>query len=177
MQTLLIADDMGLNRHCLGLLLKRQGYRVLEADDGDEALRISRAERPDVAIVDLFMPAMDGFEYARHVRSDPSIAGMPIIFFSSTFSPTAADILTRLLGVKHMLQKSCDDQQILDAVRDAVNSPVPPPAVVVGPDEFNREHLRVITDKLSTRMEGVLSTLGDCLGVSEPDCENSAGCD
>jgi CheY-like chemotaxis protein len=85
MSTLLIAGDVELNRRCLAIMLRREGYRVLEAGDGDEALRVMRAERPDLAIVDLLMPAMDGFEFARAVQGDPTVAQTPVIFLSGTF--------------------------------------------------------------------------------------------
>ena len=61
MTTVLIADDLDVSRRRLSIILSRQGYRALEAGDGDEALRLMRSERPDVAIIDLLMPEMDGF--------------------------------------------------------------------------------------------------------------------
>jgi CheY-like chemotaxis protein len=168
--TVLIADDVELNRKCLTLLFRRHGYRVLEAVDGDQALRMTRAERPDVVLVDLLMPAMDGFEYTRQVRGDAAIAHTPIVFFSETFTPVASAALARQLGVRHMLQKSSTHEQILDAIRDEAASLLSPTVVAAEPDEFNREHYRLITAKLTEHVGEVVTELGECLhgdGLSE----------
>ena len=123
MKTLVIADDVDVSRKLLSILLSRHGYRVMDATDGNEALGLIRSEHPELAIVDLFMPAMDGFELVRAIRSDSEIAGTPVIFFSSTYAAEDVRALATALGVRHLLQKSSAPSQVLDAVREAESNP------------------------------------------------------
>jgi diguanylate cyclase len=162
MTTVLIADDLDVSRRRLSILLGLQGYRVVEAEDGDEALRIVKSERPDLAIIDLLMPAMDGFEFVRAVRDDPAIAQTPVIFFSANFLPAESTSLALTLGVRYVLEKSCAPDQILDAVRESMTSSMSS-AVSVNAEEFNREHTRLITSKLAEGTRGFVAALGDLL--------------
>src|SRR5688572_18913335 len=68
MATILVVDDRPTNRQFLSTLLGYGGHRLLEAADGAEALRLVKAERPDLVISDILMPTMDGFEFAKSVR-------------------------------------------------------------------------------------------------------------
>ena len=113
MTCVLIADDVDVSRRRLSIILSRQGYKTLEAGDGDEALRLTKSECPDVAIIDLLMPEMDGFEFVRAVRNDPEVAETPVIFFSSNFETEDAIPLRFLFGVRHVLEKPCSIDQIL----------------------------------------------------------------
>src|SRR5689334_24827555 len=72
MATILIVDDYDINRELLVTLLGYRSHRLLEATDGLEALTLSRSERPDLAIADILMPTMDGYEFVRQLRADPT---------------------------------------------------------------------------------------------------------
>lgn len=63
----------------LSLMLKLSGYEPLEARDGIEGVRIAITEKPHVAIVDIGLPEMDGYEVARHLRADPATRSLPLI--------------------------------------------------------------------------------------------------
>ena len=73
MATILVVDDRPINRELLVTLLGYGGHRMLEAPDGEKALAIARAERPELIIADIIMPAMDGYEFARQVRKDAKL--------------------------------------------------------------------------------------------------------
>jgi two-component system, OmpR family, phosphate regulon response regulator PhoB len=75
----LIADDDGVTRRVLTLLLQRQGYRVYVAVDGEGALRVVRDERPDVVFLDARMPAPDGYEVCRTIRAEAPSDAQPYI--------------------------------------------------------------------------------------------------
>lgn len=77
MATILVADDRPTNRQFLVTLLGYVGHRVLEASDGLEALEVVRAEPPDLMIVDIVMPRMDGVEFVRELRRDPKFKTQP----------------------------------------------------------------------------------------------------
>jgi DNA-binding response OmpR family regulator len=68
--------------------LERSGYTVLQARDGAEALELARAEKPDLAVLDVMMPKMDGFELTRRLRADQATSRMPIILLTARAQDT-----------------------------------------------------------------------------------------
>jgi two-component system alkaline phosphatase synthesis response regulator PhoP len=79
----LVADD---EPHLLRLVkfrLEREGYDVLIATDGDEALELARRERPDLCVLDVMMPKRSGFDVLRELRADPECAGMKVIMLTA----------------------------------------------------------------------------------------------
>jgi CheY-like chemotaxis protein len=167
MKTVLIADDLELSRVFLSILLKRHAYRVLEAEVGDEGLRIMRSERPDLAIIDLLMPRMDGFEFARAVRADQSIAQTRIIFLTANFPICEVVSLAHCLSVRHLLTESSSNAEILAAVHDALRTSIPP-AVSVPHGEFHREHFRLISARLAEELESLATAFGDLFSAAPP---------
>ena len=125
MLKILLADDLEICRKCLAMFLSRQGYHVLEAADGVEALRILKAERPDVAVVDLLMPELDGFEFVREARKDPAISGIPVIFLSASFPAESVKPIAASLGVRHILQKSFFQAPVLEAIKEILRGDGP----------------------------------------------------
>ncbi|HSF80972.1 MAG TPA: response regulator [Anaerolineales bacterium] len=82
-ERILIVDDDSDTLRLVGLMLQRQGYEVLSAGDGPQALDIAKKEIPDLVLLDIMMPVMDGYEVARHLRADPSTENIPIIMFTA----------------------------------------------------------------------------------------------
>lgn len=152
MATILIVDDRPTNRDFLVTLLGYAGHRLLEAGDGKEALGLVRAERPDLAIVDIVMPTMDGYEFARQLRADPHIAQTRVIFYTATYLETEARQLAHACGVAYVLAKPSEPEVLLDTVNTALNLSKPaftPPSS----EEFAREHLHLLTNKLSQKVD------------------------
>lgn len=79
MFTVLIADDAAASRELISTVLEGAGYRVIEAKDGAEALRLADAERPDLIILDIQMPLLDGYRTLRALRADPAFASTPVV--------------------------------------------------------------------------------------------------
>lgn len=79
----LLAEDDRFLRKAAETALKRQGYTVLAAVDGEEALRVARAETPSVVLLDLIMPKLQGFEVLRALKADPATAKIPVIILSN----------------------------------------------------------------------------------------------
>lgn len=82
-ERILIVDDDVDSLKLIGLMLQRQGYDVLVANSGQQALAKTRAERPDLVILDVMMPDMDGYEVCRRLRHDPATQPIPIIMFTA----------------------------------------------------------------------------------------------
>ena len=79
MKKILIAEDNPVNRELLRELLEMQDYEVFEACNGQEALDMIEQLRPDLLILDLGMPFLDGFGAIRKIRADPAFAGLPVL--------------------------------------------------------------------------------------------------
>jgi len=75
----LIAEDNAVNRELLRELLELRGYTVLEACDGQEALRIIEQTQPELLLLDIGMPVMDGFAVIRRIRENPRLAKLPVV--------------------------------------------------------------------------------------------------
>ena len=79
----LIADDEPNIVISLEFLMKREGHQVLVARDGEQALAMIRAERPDLVLLDVMMPRLSGFEVCQAVRADPQLAGTKILMLTA----------------------------------------------------------------------------------------------
>lgn len=80
---ILIADDEPNIVISLEFLLRREGFDVLVAVDGEEALNKARAERPDLVLLDVMMPKMNGFDVCQALRADPELAAMRILMLTA----------------------------------------------------------------------------------------------
>ncbi len=76
---ILIADDNALNREIMHRRLEREGFNVVLASTGKEALALARAERPTLILMDMSMPMMNGWDATRHLREDESLRHIPVI--------------------------------------------------------------------------------------------------
>ena len=81
--TILIVDDEIAGLHTLESILDGQGYQIVMAQSGPEALKKTRELLPDVILLDVMMPGMDGFEVCRNIRNDPFLAEIPIIMLTA----------------------------------------------------------------------------------------------
>ncbi|MGZ4844739.1 MAG: response regulator [Candidatus Angelobacter sp.] len=84
MKRILIADDKATSRELLRTVLERQGYAIIEATDGEDALQKARAEAPDLILLDLQMPRRTGYEVLGELRRDPRHAALPIIAITAS---------------------------------------------------------------------------------------------
>lgn len=82
-KTILVVDDEESLRLLVQMTLSRGPYRVLLARDGEEGLDLARSERPDLVLLDVGLPKMNGLEVCRQLRGDPSTAGMRIVMLSA----------------------------------------------------------------------------------------------
>lgn len=83
MTTILVVEDEETVQETLAYNLEQEGYRVLTADDGEAALQLIRQERPDLVVLDIMLPRLDGLAVCRLVRKDPEVAHTPIIMLTA----------------------------------------------------------------------------------------------
>ncbi len=77
--TLLIVEDNEMNLEALSRLLMRRGFQVLGAGSGEEALRTAAGSHPDLILMDIGLPGIDGYETTRRLKADPATAAIPVI--------------------------------------------------------------------------------------------------
>lgn len=82
-EKILVVDDDIETLRLVGLMLQRQGYQILAASNGQQALQIAKAEKPDLVLLDVMMPDMDGYEVTRQLRADAVTSSVPIIMFTA----------------------------------------------------------------------------------------------
>lgn len=87
----LIVDDDALLRELLRAVLQDGGFIIDEASDGETALRLATADPPDVVVLDVMMPGMNGFEVCRALRADPATDGAHVIMLTARDAPSDRD--------------------------------------------------------------------------------------
>jgi adenylate cyclase len=113
---ILVVDDMAANLHVLQLRLAAQGYEVVTAVDGEAALAAARATLPDLILLDVMMPKVDGLEVCRQLRTDPSFPFTPIIMITAKADPK--DVVAGLeAGGDEYLTKPVDQTALVARVK------------------------------------------------------------
>ncbi|HXP19766.1 MAG TPA: response regulator [Streptosporangiaceae bacterium] len=113
---ILIAEDSSTVRRLVSARLIADGYDVLEAADGEEALALARQEHPDLLVLDKVMPKLDGFEVVRALREDPATRALPIVMLTDRTSEE--DVLGGLnLGVEEYMPKPFSPRELSARVR------------------------------------------------------------
>ncbi|HEV7611821.1 MAG TPA: Hpt domain-containing protein [Steroidobacteraceae bacterium] len=116
----LVVDDSITVRRVTQRLLERNGMRVLTAKDGVDAVSLLQEHQPDIILLDIEMPRMDGYEVAAHVRNDPRLKDIPIVMITSRVSEKHRARAIEL-GVDDYLGKPYQESQLLDAIEPLVN--------------------------------------------------------
>ncbi|MDR2787552.1 MAG: Hpt domain-containing protein, partial [Candidatus Accumulibacter sp.] len=110
--TVMVVDDSLTVRKITGLLLTREGYQVILAKDGIDALETLLDVVPDVMLIDIEMPRMDGFELTRNIRADARLKHVPIIMITSRTAEKHRNYAFEI-GVNHYLGKPYQEEEIL----------------------------------------------------------------
>jgi chemosensory pili system protein ChpA (sensor histidine kinase/response regulator) len=112
----LVVDDSITVRRVMERFLQRNGLRVVTAKDGLDAISTLSENKPDVILLDIEMPRMDGYEFATHVRNDERVADVPIIMITSRAGDKHRARAIEI-GVNDYLSKPYQDSQLLDAIQ------------------------------------------------------------
>jgi len=116
---ILIVDDSRTIVRALQLMLEREGYLTYSAVDGVQAIAMTKRQRPDVVLMDVVMPNMNGFEATRMLVNDPETAAIPVIMMSGT--ELVSDRVWGIrLGAKGFLAKPINKEELLGKVRSVI---------------------------------------------------------
>lgn len=129
---ILVVDDEPPIVRLMEFILARQGHQMLVAVNGEEALEKVRTQNPDLVLLDIMMPRIDGYEVARTLRADPATADLPIIMLSA--KAQEEDIQKGIdVGVNEYITKPFSPEQLVHVVTDYLNR------VRGGKEESNHE--------------------------------------
>ena len=116
---ILVADDDDGLRHLLRLVLCREGFEVIEAADGTEALARAYDSSPSLVLLDVMMPGLDGFDVCRQLRSDQRTHRLPIVFVSAIDDISQRNDLMKL-GADDCIRKPIGPRDLIARVRDVM---------------------------------------------------------
>ena len=113
---IVVADDEVDVRELVAYRLSRSGYEVIEAQDGEQALRLALENPPDLAVLDVMMPKLDGYELTRRLRAEPATQRVPVILL--TARAQEADVSQGFeAGADDYLRKPFNPDELLARVR------------------------------------------------------------
>jgi response regulator RpfG family c-di-GMP phosphodiesterase len=157
----LVVDDIAYSRRALRSVFFSAGWAVLQAEDGQQALDVVQAERPDLVVTDILMPRMDGFQLCRTIKSDPTLWRIPVVFYTGSYGEAADRDFGLSLGAAAYLLKPMEPRELIGAVTRAIGKPTPElkaKAEGVDPDWTAR-----YADRLHAKLQEKVRELHDTL--------------
>jgi DNA-binding NarL/FixJ family response regulator len=150
--SVLVVDDQASGGNLLARALDRAGYLVLEASTGERALGIARAERPDLIIAGIPMPAVDGYEIVEELRDAPNQPGVPVVFGTGAHALEEVRRLVDACRVLPVIVKPIGPGEITDAVSEVISS-LGEPAAPLESEGVHHERFRVLNAELLGKVE------------------------
>jgi two-component system cell cycle response regulator DivK len=114
---ILIVEDTEDNRQIMRDLLSSAGYALIEAQTGEEGVRMARQHKPDLILMDIQLPIMDGYEATRQIKKEPELKTIPIIAVTS-YALAGDEAKTRAAGCDGYVAKPFSPRQLLHKVRE-----------------------------------------------------------
>ena len=120
MSTILVVDDMAVFREPIAAALRQKGYQTVCAGDGLEALNAAREHPPDLVLLDLAMPAMDGLAVLKAMRADPTLQEIPVILLTAVAERDTVIKAARLGADAYLLKSQFSLDELLGRVRSCL---------------------------------------------------------
>ncbi|MDO8775029.1 MAG: response regulator [Burkholderiaceae bacterium] len=140
--TILIIDDEDLNRKLLEALLLSEGYRAICAASGEEALAMIAHQAPDLILLDIMMPGMDGYQVTSTLKANPATSQIPIILVSA-LEDRSARLLGLAAGAEEFLSKPIDRSELCLRVRNLLR--------LKEYSDFYQNHTRILEEQVQAR--------------------------
>jgi CheY-like chemotaxis protein len=103
-RSILVVDDDRDIREAIGTILSEEGYEVRTASNGLEALRLMGDRAPDLLLLDLMMPVMDGWQVMRVLRADAHLCSVPVVVLSALSAPECVDYIQKPISLDKLIQ-------------------------------------------------------------------------
>jgi len=120
---ILVIEDQADNRQILRDLLTNADFEVFEAEDGEAGLATAAAHRPDLILMDIQLPGLDGYEATRRLKADAALRVIPVI--AVTYQLAGDADMVRAAGCDAYISKPYSPRQLLAKVREYLSSPAP----------------------------------------------------
>jgi two-component system, cell cycle response regulator DivK len=114
---ILVVEDQEDNRQILRDLLASVDYQMIEASDGEAGVAAAKAEHPDLILMDIQLPVMDGYEATRRIKADPDLKQIPIIVVTS-YALSGDEAKARAAGCDSYVTKPYSPRQLLAKIRE-----------------------------------------------------------
>ncbi len=121
MPKILIAEDEPDIHEMMVFMLRREGFEVFIAEDGEEAYTLARAEKPDLILMDVRMPHVDGYAATRRIKADPDLLHIPVLFVSVRTTPSEKQIALAAGGSGYV-HKPFSPADIMRQIHEALGS-------------------------------------------------------
>jgi PAS domain S-box-containing protein len=156
MSSILVLDDRAADRDLLATALGYAGHAVVEASTGERALVLARTDPPELIVVDLMMPGMNGYEFMGKLRADPTVGNTRVVWCTATNDEREVRQIAKSCGVSHILFKPAEPAAIVRMIDEALSSDGDRAPRIV-PEQFDREQLSILNAQL-TQTLGELQT-------------------
>jgi CheY-like chemotaxis protein len=117
---ILLVDDSHVHQYSLTKHLQDSGFSVAQARTGEEALRLTMEQRPDVVLLDIHLPDINGFEVCQRLKQQPETAEIPVVFHSATYDAQTAKGHALDLGAMSFLTYPLDVNHLVSVLRGAI---------------------------------------------------------
>jgi DNA-binding response OmpR family regulator len=147
----LIVEDVPDILKLLEATLSFKGYRVVTAQNGQEALEAIKQERPSLVITDIMMPKLDGFGLVHRLRINPETRAIPVIFLTATYVALEDKAFALNIGVTRFIEKPVNFERFLETVDELFSGGTPAPAPVLSEADFYEGYHQRLEKKLNQK--------------------------
>ncbi|RMF90443.1 MAG: hybrid sensor histidine kinase/response regulator [Methanobacteriota archaeon] len=157
---ILVVDDREEDRYLLEKMLGGEGFDVVSAADGKEALEAARKEEPNMVISDILMPEMDGYQLLREFKSDKKLRRIPFVFYTATYTSKEDEDFAKGLGVSRFIRKPEEPKHFIEKVKEVIREhdegllPAGEPSI-----KHEEAYLREYNERLVRKLEDKVAEL------------------
>jgi CheY-like chemotaxis protein len=116
-KTILVADDEPSIMKVVSFRLQKAGYDVTQASNGQEVLDLIKNRRPDIVLMDLSMPVMDGYEACRRIKSDDNFKNIPVLFFTASTAAINIEEKVRVFNADGYIKKPFEPEELFNKIK------------------------------------------------------------
>lgn len=120
MKKILFIDDESALHKTFGEFLEKEGYEMISALDGEAGLRLAKTKKPDLILLDLILPRLQGFEVLEQLKKDPATKNIPVVVLTNLESPGDIDRVLALGATTYLLKNQYTLLEVLEKIKKAI---------------------------------------------------------
>jgi len=118
--TILCVDDNEIHAYAMVHALKHEGFKMLLAHTGEDALVLTLRHLPDLVLLDINLPDINGFEVCKRIKEDPQTHAIPVVFHTGTSANASSSLRAEIVGASAFLTVPVDHQELLTVIRGCI---------------------------------------------------------